>query len=56
MARIRVGIEREKSQTIMIDKPFNDINTTDIRNVIGQDKRIMGWLEVDEKGNYVKRW
>lgn len=55
MIRIRVGMVRERSQEFEIDKPFDDITTTDIYNVIGYDKNVMGWLEIDEKGNHVKK-
>lgn len=55
MTRIRVGIAGGRSEEIVIDRPFDDITTTDIYNVIGHDKRIMGWLEIDEEGNHVKK-
>lgn len=52
MTRIRVGIEKERSQEIDFDMPYDEICVDDIRHVIGDDKRIMGWCQIVTKELY----
>ncbi len=46
MTKIRVGIRKEKSLEIEIDKPIEEIKIRDIWNVIGESKDVMGWGEI----------
>jgi len=49
MTTIRVGLEGAKSLTVTIDKPYDDLKPSDVREVIGQDAGvILGWVLVKD--------
>lgn len=50
MTKIRVGILSKPSETITINKPFEDIKLKDIHEQIG-NKHVLGWCPL-LKENY----
>lgn len=52
MTTIRVGIKKESSQVIEVNKPFKKIGIKDVWDAMGHDKEILGWVLVITKDLY----
>jgi len=48
MTKIRVGIYDDHSLEVDIDKQFEEIETSDVYEIIGREKRIMGWCKIGD--------
>jgi len=46
MTKIRVGLEDGRSTTVEFDKPFDNINATDVMMMVGCS--VVGWVEVKD--------